>query len=69
MVISFSDLLPFLVNFAADETETNASPPILWGSFDGSDRPPVVYPAFPEPRAPQLSLEYLRDVVLRRNQR
>ncbi len=69
MVISFSDLLPYLLNFAADETETNAFGPFLWGSFDGSDRPPVVYPAFPDPRAPQLSLDYLRDVVLRRNRR
>jgi hypothetical protein len=66
VVITFGDLVPYYLNLFAGGTQDDDFP-VLWGSFDGTDRPPVVYPVFPHPLAPDLSLDYLRDVVLRRN--
>ena len=67
VVISFSDMVPFFLNAIAGGQDLDAFGPVLWGSFDGTDRPPVVYPVFQHPLAPDLSLDYLRNVVLRRN--
>jgi hypothetical protein len=69
IVITFGDMVPVFVNFLAGGQDIDGVPTkLLWGSFDGTDRPPVVYPAFPHPLAPQLSLDYLRRVVLRGDQ-
>lgn len=66
VVITFSDQVPFLSNFEPGETDGEAFTGFVWGSFDGTTRPPVVYPIYQDPRFPQLSLEYLQDVVLRK---
>ncbi len=64
--INFSDLVPYWFNF--DEgTGDAAVPDFIWGSFDGTTRAPVVYPVYQDPRQPELSLEYLQEVVLRRS--
>jgi len=68
VVITFSDMVPRFVNLLAGGQDIDsAATRLLWGSFDGSDRPPIVYPAFPHPLAPQISLDYLRRVVLKRD--
>jgi hypothetical protein len=66
IVITFTDMVPFFLNFFTGEGDLEAFGPTLWGSFDGTDTPPVVYPVFARPNEPVLSLEYLRDEVLRR---
>ncbi len=66
VVITFSDQVPYLINLEAGETDINGFTGFVWGSFDGTTRAPVVYPAYQDPRFPQLSLDYLQDVVLRR---
>jgi hypothetical protein len=66
IVITFGDMVPYFLNLFAGEGDLEAFGPILWGSFDGTDTPPVVYPVFAHPLVPQLSLEYLRNEVLRR---
>lgn len=60
--IVFSDLLPF---FLAEPGSLDSDFPVptAWGSFDGTDVPPVVYPVFQHPLVPQLSLEYLRSLA------
>ncbi len=67
IVISFTDMVPFFLNAFAGGQDIDAFGPVLWGSFDGSDRPPVVYPVYQDPRVPQLSLQYLQEVILQRN--
>lgn len=65
VVITFSDQIPYLFNLEPGGTDLDSFTGFVWGSFDGTTRPPVVYPAYQDPRFPQLSLEYLQDVVLR----
>jgi hypothetical protein len=66
--VIFSDLLPFFFAIS-DGLDSDFPVPITWGSFDGSNRAPVVYPIFQHPLMPQLSLEYLRSLAARRNNR
>jgi hypothetical protein len=66
IVIAFTDMVPFFLNLFTDEGDLEAFGPVLWGSFDGTDTPPVVYPVFAHPLVPELSLEYLQNEVLRR---
>ena len=61
VVITFSDQQPYLINLESGETDLEAFTGFVWGSFDGTTRPPVVYP-----QNSVVSLEYLQDVVLRR---
>ena len=61
VVITFSDQVPYLVNLLSGESDLDAFTGFVWGSFDGTTRPPVVYP-----QDSALSLDYLQDVVLRR---
>ena len=65
IVIAFTDLVPFFLNVPGG-LDSDAPIPLTWGSFDGSDRPPVVYPVFQHPLMPQLSLEYLQSLATRR---
>lgn len=65
--ISFSDLLPYWVNSDDGSGDSDAVLGLVWGSFDGTTRPPAVYPAYPDPRVPGLSLDYIQDAVLRGN--
>jgi len=67
IVIQFSDTVPYFINLFTAEGDADAFSFGTWGSFDGTDRPPVVYPVFPHPVVPDFSLEYLQDVVLRQN--
>lgn len=67
VVIRFTDLVPYWINFVPFPTDAD-SLPSLWGSFDGSDTPPVVYPAFMHPLFPELSLQYLQNFALGRIQ-
>ena len=67
VVILFTDLVPYWINTQSGQGELPFGRGGLWGSFDGTDRPPVVFPIFQHPLAPELSLEYLRDVILKRN--
>ena len=60
VVITFSDQLPYLFNLLSGESDLDAFTSFVWGSFDGTTRPPVVYP-----QNSALSLDYLQDVVLR----
>jgi hypothetical protein len=66
ITITYTDMVPFFINLFAGEGDLEAFGPLLWGSFDGTDTPPIVYPVFAHPLAPELSLEYLRNEVLRR---
>jgi hypothetical protein len=63
--ILFSDLLPFYFSTPGG-VDSDFPVPITWGSFDGSSRPPVIYPIFQHPVAPQLSLQYLQSLATRR---
>ena len=65
IVIYFSDILPYTFNVPGG-TDFDGGVPRAWGSFDGTDRPPVVYPVFQHPLVPQLSLEYLRSLATQR---
>jgi len=65
IVISFTDLVPFYLNVPGG-LDIDFPTPITWGSFDGSDRPPVVYPIFQHPLMPQLSLQYLQSLATKR---
>ena len=68
IVIGFSDLLPFFLNVPGG-LDSDFPVPVTWGSFDASDRPPVVYPIFQHPLLPELSLEYLQSLATRRRNR
>jgi hypothetical protein len=59
--IEFTDLAPFYLHQIEAPLESDGFG-IFWGSFDGTDRPPVVYPQFLNG---QPSLQYLRSVILR----
>lgn len=70
VVILYSDMVPYYINLAVGEGDVDSDlfgRVGLWGSFDGTSQPPVIYPIYQHPLAPELSLEYLQDVVLRRN--
>lgn len=64
--ITFTDMVPYWFNLTSGETDLEAFQTFVWGSFDGTTRPPVAYPVFQHPLHPEFSLEYIRDVVLRR---
>jgi hypothetical protein len=60
VVITFGDMLPYFLNLAAGEGDTEAAfASGLWGSFDGTDRPPVVFPVYSD-----LSLDDLRNIAI-----
>ena len=59
VVITFGNQLPYLSHFFSGNTDIAAFAGFVWGSFDGTTRPPVVYP-----QDPRISLEYLQEVVL-----
>lgn len=65
--ITFSDMIPYYINRGAGEIDGDGSVGFIWGSFDGTTRAPVVYPVYQDPRLPELSLEYLQNVVLRQS--
>jgi hypothetical protein len=65
IVIAFSDLLPFFINVPGG-LDSDFPLAVTWGSFDSSDRPPVVYPIFQHPLMPQLSLDYLRSLATKK---
>jgi len=70
VTILFSDMVPYFINLDALTGDIDALGRFgsgLWGSFDGTDRPPTIYPIYQHPLAPGLSLEYLQDVILGRN--
>jgi len=64
VVISFSDMVPYFLNLAAGEGDAESAllTSGLWGSFDGTDRPPVVYPVYSA-----ISLEDLRNIATGQN--
>ncbi len=64
VVITFSDMVPYFLNLAAGEGDLESAllTSGLWGSFDGTDRPPVVYPVYPNPMA--LPPGYLEDLIV-----
>jgi hypothetical protein len=63
VVITFSDMVPYFINLAAFEGDVESAllTSGLWGSFDGTDTPPVIYPIYPNPSA--LPPGYLEDLV------
>jgi hypothetical protein len=63
-LIVFSDLIPFFANDVPGGQDADSFPSLIWGSFDGSDRPPVVYPVFTHPLLPNLSLQFLQSIAL-----
>lgn len=67
VVITFSDMVPYWFHAATGETDLDAFQGFIWGSFDGTTRTPVAYPVFQHPLFPEFSLEYIRDVVLKRS--
>jgi len=66
ILITFSDLVPYFANDVPGDQDSTGARGILWGSFDGTTQPPVVYPAFAHPLFPNLSLQYLQSLALRR---
>ncbi|NUN47743.1 MAG: TVP38/TMEM64 family protein [Candidatus Brocadiae bacterium] len=64
--ISFTDLLPYWLNSDDGSTDADDTFGYSWGSFDGTTKPPVIYPIYADPRLPEFSLEYIQDVVLKR---
>lgn len=65
VIISYSDMVPYFLNLAAGDGDIDHFPGFIWGSFDGTDRPPTVYPVAPTAQA--LTLQDLRRYFLRRN--
>lgn len=63
--ITITDLYPYWGNSGNGSGEADGFRDFIWGSFDGTTRPPVVYPNYPDPVVPGFSLEYIRDVVLK----
>jgi hypothetical protein len=60
VVITYGDMLPYFLNLAVGEGDIDAAfASGLWGSFDGTDRPPVIFPVYSG-----LSLEDLRSIAL-----
>ncbi len=68
IVITFNDVLPYTLG-EPGSLDSDFPVPIAWGSFDGTDRTPVVYPVFQHPLFPDLSLDYLRNLATHRNNR
>jgi hypothetical protein len=63
VVITYGDMLPYFLNLAVGEGDADAAfASGLWGSFDGTDRPPVIFPIYSG-----LSLEDLRSIALGRS--
>lgn len=63
--ITFSDVLPYTLG-EPGSLDSDFPVPVAWGSFDGTDRTPVVYPVFQHPLFPELSLDYLRSLATQR---
>ena len=65
VVIAFTDLLPFFLHgdppFPDDLIGPEPQLPILWGSFNASADPPIVYPAYLS-----ISLEDIQDAISQR---
>ena len=63
VIITFSDMVPYFLNLAALEGDVESAlfTSGLWGSFDGTATPPVVFPIYPNPSA--LPPGYLEDLV------
>jgi hypothetical protein len=57
-------MVPYFLNFAAGEGDVESAllTSGLWGSFDGSGNPPVVYPIYNG-----ISLEDLRNLATGQN--
>lgn len=64
--IIFTDLYAYWSETGDGSIEDQFSRAANWGHFDGTTRPPVVFPVFSDPLRPEFSLEFLQDVVLRR---
>lgn len=64
--IIFQDLYSYWSEIGDGSIEDEFSKAATWGHFDGTTRPPVVFPIYPDPVRPEFSLEYLQDVVLKR---
>jgi hypothetical protein len=62
VVISYGDMVPYFFNLAAGDGDIEHFQGFIWGSFDGTDTPPVVYPI-----TQPLTLRDLRRYFLRRN--
>jgi hypothetical protein len=63
VVITFGDMLPYFLNLAVGEGDVDAAfNSGLWGSFDGTTDPPVVFPIYSG-----YTLEDLRDLALGRS--
>jgi len=67
--IIFSDLVPYYENQAPGNLESDGFLGLIWGSYDGTATPPVVYPVFQHPLLPDLSLQYLQSQALVRRNR
>jgi hypothetical protein len=67
VIITFGDMTPYFFNLAAEDGDLEHFPGFIWGSFDGTDRPPIVYPISAQPATPALTLQDLRRFFLRRN--
>lgn len=65
--IIYSDIAHYFFNFAAGDGDLEHFPGLIWGSFDGTDRPPVVYPVSQQATTPALTLRDLRNYFLHRN--
>ncbi len=63
IIIAFSNVLPY---FDAEPggLDSDFPIPLAWGSFDGTDQPPVVYPVFGD-----VTLDYLRNIATTRRNR
>jgi hypothetical protein len=67
-VIAFSDIARYFLNLAPGDGDFDHIPALVWGSFDGTDSPPIVYPQTPQPnQTPAMSLRDLRNYFLGRN--
>jgi hypothetical protein len=65
--IRFTDLVPYFLNDVPGDLESDGVLGFVWGSFDGSTKPPIIYPNFPNDASPQITLQYLQAIALRRN--
>jgi len=66
IVIEYSNMVPYWLNLIVSGEDINSVPAVIWGSFDGTDRPPVVFPAPRNPASPVITLDFLREVALGR---
>lgn len=65
VVITYGNMVPYFLNLAAGDGDIEHFPGFIWGSFDGTDTPPVVYPI--SPTTQPLTLSDLRRYFLRKN--